>query len=112
MIWKQPTAVVSASVRQYTIRPGSVLDAPRHALLSPRRFDDLLGEHYDKQIDETILLRTLLPIYLLYLTEGSVDIVSTIHRSLRRRHERAIINLLKNNIEHLEQIRPYFDRTP
>lgn len=109
MKWTNPEhkGVPASEAKKYTIRSGSVLDAPRTLLAWPRDFEGRLREHFEKSVVDTELLKAMVPIYLLYKEEGAVEVCSCLPATLRQRHEKVIVNLVRENLAHLVQLYPY-----
>lgn len=97
-----------SAIKRFTIKPGSILDIPKVVMVGTRNFEEDLNEYFRKQINDTELLLGMLQIYKIYKRDGAVDIVSSKQRYVKRRHEKVVMELIKENMCHLDQIDMYF----
>lgn len=110
MFWYNPTKERKdpSAIKTYGIKPGSILDAPKYVILAGKNFEDVLNEYYRKQVSDTEMMVTMFSIFEIYRREGAVNIQSHLNKHLKPRHERVIIELLKENMDHLRQLENYF----
>lgn len=95
-------------VKTYTIKPGSPLDIPKVLLVRPHHLEDELNEYFSKQANEQALVLAMYEIYRIYKEHHFVDVRSTHSRVLQNRHERVVVEFIKQNAEHLEALKTYF----
>lgn len=116
MRWIQPNKTIDPKdIRKHTIRPGSVLDIPRAVLVHVRNFEEELTDHFKQQKEnngqshkDCELILAMLPIYQIYKREGAVEIISTHGKYVKHRHEKVVIDLIKENAVHLDHLCSYF----
>ncbi|HXQ39479.1 MAG TPA: hypothetical protein VN843_36105 [Anaerolineales bacterium] len=109
MLWSDPNRNQKnpKDVVVYVIRSGSDLDVPRHLLLKGQKFESALEQYFYQKVIDVNLILSMVPIYRVYMKEGAVVVHSTQNKFLRYRHERVIINMIKNNMRQLEQLDIY-----
>ena len=109
MLWSQENKDIPDPkvVKTYTIKPGSILDAPKTMMMSGQQFKENFCRYLEEQVLDTDLMMAILPIYNIYRKDGAVRVVSCQYKHFRETHERVIINFIKNNLEHLIHLDTY-----
>lgn len=104
MRWKNPD--VKGKLEVYKVHPYSPLDVPARVTVWPVNFEVKVKNYLVKEVDEQKLLIELTKIYQLYLKSG-VEVHSNLSKNLTLRHEAVIIELVKENIQHIKLLLTY-----
>jgi len=97
----------SKTLKTYVIHPGSCLDVPKVIKAGVRDFDEALKDYLTKHVDNEELVLALASIYKLYREDGGVIVKSTHGKYIKFRHEQVVVNLIKENVEHIRHLVSY-----
>ena len=108
MLWKNPEKK-DKPIFKYNIYPGSPLHIPVHITAWPTHFEEKVRTYLEKEVEDHELLIALTQIYREH-KQASVEVVSSLSKSLASRHEKIVIEMVKANITHIETLLSYVSR--